>query len=245
VSADGLRLAVSLLTVLPVRAGRVDRRSAGWAMVLAPVAGMIVGGVAALVLLIGDLAGLGGLLPACLAVAAMALTTRGLHLDGLADVADGLGSGKPADGALAVMKRSDIGPFGVATLVLTLLVQVAALSRSAHPASAVVIAAMTGRLALTWACRTGVPPARPDVLGALVAGSIRPGWAALTTGLVLIAAALSSGALAPVAVLTGLAVAEAMRRHTARRFGGITGDVLGAVLELATTATLIVLAPLR
>ena len=50
--------------------------------------------------------------------------TRGLHLDGLADTADGLGSAKPAADALRIMKASDIGPFGVVTLVLALLGQV-------------------------------------------------------------------------------------------------------------------------
>jgi cobalamin synthase len=53
-------------------------------------------------------------------VAAGALLTRGLHLDGLADLADGLGSGRPAGDALSIMKRSDIGPFGVVGVVLAL-----------------------------------------------------------------------------------------------------------------------------
>ncbi|MYV40156.1 adenosylcobinamide-GDP ribazoletransferase, partial [Streptomyces sp. SID1328] len=70
----------------------------------------------------------GPLLAAVASAAVPAALTRGLHLDGLADTADGLGSGKPAEQALAIMKRSDIGPFGVLTLVLTLLAQVAALA---------------------------------------------------------------------------------------------------------------------
>ena len=65
-------------------------------------------------------------LPLGLVVVALALLSRGLHLDGLADLADGLGSRRPAAGAHEVMARSDIGPFGVAAVVLALLLQVAA-----------------------------------------------------------------------------------------------------------------------
>ncbi|CAM5688924.1 Adenosylcobinamide-GDP ribazoletransferase [Streptomyces rimosus subsp. rimosus] len=74
------------------------------------------------------LLGSGPLLAAVATAAVPAALTRGLHLDGLADTADGLGSGKPADDALRIMKQSDIGPFGVITLLFTLLAQVAALS---------------------------------------------------------------------------------------------------------------------
>ena len=61
-------------------------------------------------------------------MALLAVATGGLHLDGLADTADGLGSRRPADQALEIMRRPDAGPLGVATLVLVLLVQVSALA---------------------------------------------------------------------------------------------------------------------
>jgi adenosylcobinamide-GDP ribazoletransferase len=251
----GPRLAITLLTVIPLRAGPADRTTAGRAMTLAPAAGLAVGAVAAVVLVAGDRAGLGHLTAAALAVVSMALMTRALHLDGLADIADGLGSARPAAEALAIMKRSDIGPFGVVALVLTLLVQVAALAQASghrHGAAAVMIAAVTGRLAVTWACREGVPAARPDGLGALVAGSVRTPAAAVVTALVLAAAALSGAASAGIrgavvatfSVIAGLTVAAGMRWHTTRRLGGITGDVLGALVELGSTAALIVLAVL-
>ncbi|MFD0686847.1 adenosylcobinamide-GDP ribazoletransferase [Actinomadura fibrosa] len=256
----GLRLAVTLLTVVPLRAGGVDRDSARAAMLLAPSVGLITGGAAAVVLLLADALGLSALLAAALAVAATAAATRALHLDGLADLADGLGSGRPADEALAIMKRSDIGPFGVVTLLLVLLIQVTALASSPHAAVAVVIAAVTGRLALPWACRTSVPSARPGGLGALVAGTIST-RAALTVTVAVLLAAGTAGALtaatqnsgdawtvaggathAIAAVALGLAAALLMLRHTVRRLGGVTGDVLGALVEIATTAALLPLA---
>jgi adenosylcobinamide-GDP ribazoletransferase len=246
----GLRLAVSLLTIVPVRSGRVDRRTARWAMTLAPVAGLLVGAVAAAVLVVSGWLGFGSLLAAALAVAAMALLTRGLHLDGLADLADGLGSGKRATEALAIMKKSDIGPFGVITIVLTLAVQVAAIAET--PVAGVVVAAMTGRLAVTWACRTGVRAARPEGLGALVAGTVRPLDAVAATAVTAAVAALAAltgpggdarhAVLGALAVLAGLAASAALLRHAVRRLGGVTGDVLGALVETAMTAALLVMA---
>jgi adenosylcobinamide-GDP ribazoletransferase len=245
----GLRLAVTLLTVLPVPgAAPGEIEPAGEAMVWAPAVGLLLGGLAACVLLTGHYAG--QLTGAALAVAALALLTRGLHLDGLADLADGLGSGKPAAGALEVMRRSDIGPMGVLTLVLTLFVQVAALAHGAlsgRGTLAVITAVVTGRLAMTWACRRGVPAARPGGLGAMVAGTVRPvvplvqTLAALTAATI-IAALTWAGAswTLPAAIAAGLAAAFALERHAVRRLGGITGDVLGALAEVATTVALVV-----
>ncbi|TMR25520.1 adenosylcobinamide-GDP ribazoletransferase [Actinomadura geliboluensis] len=247
---EGLRLAVTLLTVVPLGRARVDRGTARAAMLLAPAAGLLPGGAAALILLAGGPLGLPVLLTAVLAVAVTAAATRALHLDGLADLADGLGSGRPATDALAIMKRSDIGPFGVVTLLLTVLAQVAALAAAPHPAVAVLVASVAGRAVLPWACRSGVPSARPGGLGGLVAGTVGT-RAALAVTAVVLAAAGGAGAAtggpggavqAAVAVLVALAAALVMLRHAVRRLGGVTGDVLGALVEIAVTAALVVLA---
>lgn len=297
------RLAVGTLTVLPVRPVEVDRAVAGRAMSLAPFVGLLLGLAAALVLVVAGALSGSHLLGAVLAVGMLAWLTRALHLDGLADLADGLGSGKPADGALDVMKRSDIGPFGVVTLVITLLVQVAALARDDTAAwVALVAATATGRLAVTWACRAGVPAARPTGLGALVAGTVRRGAAigatAATAAVVVVLALVaasgpslleycwpfdSTAAFTPIsysvrdlspgiiyegipgagprpggllhrlsddpylvttaglllAMAAGLGAAALLRRRAVRRLGGVTGDVLGALVETATTVTLL------
>ncbi|WP_214417297.1 adenosylcobinamide-GDP ribazoletransferase [Sphaerisporangium fuscum] len=241
---SGLRLALGTLTVLPAGMPRVDRETAGWAMALAPLVGVLLGAVAAAVMAAAALV-VSPLLAAALALGSLALLTRGLHLDGLADLADGLGSGRPAPQALDIMKRSDIGPFGVVTLVFTLLIQAAAVA-GAGPL-ALVPACAAGRLAITWACLRGVPSARPEGLGAMVAGTVRQSTAIIATaGVALVALVL--GLLAgrpvtyPLAVAAGLGAAWAVRAHATRRLGGITGDVLGALLEIATTAALLVCA---
>ncbi|RSS83461.1 adenosylcobinamide-GDP ribazoletransferase [Streptomyces sp. WAC06614] len=232
--ADGLRFAFGTLTVLPVRLTRWDRPAARTGMLCAPLAGLVVGLTAAALGAALLLLGAGPLLAAVATVSVPAALTRGLHLDGLADTADGLGSGKPAEAALRIMKQSDIGPFGVLVLLLSLLAQVAALADAwatgwAHGALAAVTAAATARLAMTLASRTGVPPARPDGLGAAVAGVVpRPG--ALTV------------AVLALAVAAGLAASELLLRRCVRRFGGVTGDVFGALAEVSAGTVLVVLA---
>jgi adenosylcobinamide-GDP ribazoletransferase len=244
----GLRLAVTTFTILPVRAGRVDRQAAGTAMALGPAVGAALGLATAGVLLGLGEAGAPPLLAGTAAVALAAALTRGLHLDGLADTADALGSYRSAEAALAIMKRPDIGPFGVVALVLVLLGQAAALAALAGGAWPAVLAAVAaalaaGRLAAALACRRGVPAARtagagPASLGALVAGTVGPIPLAVATGAV---AALATPAVpgrpwqGPAAVLAALAVAVLWQRHLVRRFGGITGDVLGASIEVTTT----------
>ncbi|MFD8305545.1 adenosylcobinamide-GDP ribazoletransferase [Streptomyces sp. NPDC059690] len=250
---DGLRFAFGTLTVLPVKVTRWDREAARAGMLCAPVAGLVVGGCAALAGLLLLALGAGALLAAVASAAVPAVLTRGLHLDGLADTADGLGSGKPAEDALRIMKRSDIGPFGVVTLVFVLLAQVAALAQAyggswGRGALAAVVSAAAARLALTLAARAGVPAARPEGLGAAVAGMV-PVRGAAAVAAVVTAAAAAAGALlgtydavrTAVAVLAALAVAELLLRHCTRRFGGVTGDVFGGLAETAATVSLLVL----
>ncbi|MEV5005417.1 adenosylcobinamide-GDP ribazoletransferase [Streptomyces sp. NPDC056159] len=253
-SPHGPRFAFGTLTVLPVRVSRWDREAARGGMLCAPLAGLVVGVAAAAVGLLLLLAGAGAPLAAVATVAVPAALTRGLHLDGLADTADGLGSGKPAEDALRIMKQSDIGPFGVITLVFVLLAQVAALTRAydgswARGALAAVVSATVARLVLTLAARTGVPAARPEGLGAAVAGVV-PVPGAIGAALVVGAAAAAAGAffgahacvLTALAVVAALAAAELLLRHCTRRFGGVTGDVFGALAETAATTVLVVLA---
>jgi adenosylcobinamide-GDP ribazoletransferase len=250
--ADGLRLALTTLTVLPVRGpAALERRAAGRAMLLAPLVGLLLGALVAALAEAVHLAG-ADLLAAALAVAALAVLTRGLHLDGLADAVDGLASYRPPAQALAVMRSPEVGPLGVAALVLVLFTQVAAVQAcisEGRGTAALLLAAATGRLAVTLACTARTPAASASGLGALVAGTVgraAAGGAVVAVLAVAAAAALADGdvplVLAPAAVLLGLGVAEVLRRHAVRRLGGITGDVLGLLVEATTTVVLVVLA---
>ena len=237
---DGLRLALTTFTIVPLRGGRIDRSTARVAMALAPAVGallgVVLGGVAlGLRALHAPGPVLGGVV-----VAVGALLTRGLHLDGLADTVDGLGSYAGRERALAVMRSPEVGPFGVVALVLVVLVQAGAIP--AVPFAGLVAAVATGRLAATAGCLRGIPAARPDGLGALVAGTVRTPELVIG-GLAVAAIAAAAGPVrGPLAVLAGLAAALLVLGHARRRLGGITGDVLGAAIEVTTTVAAVGLA---
>lgn len=253
---DGLRLALTTLTVARLRGPqRLDRATAGRAMELAPLVGLALAAVLVPLLLLLDATTAEPLLPAALVVALLALLTRGLHLDGLSDLADGLGSYRTPERAREVMKQPDVGALGLAAVVLVLLVQVAALTAClsvGRGGTALLVAVVTARVAVTAACTTGIPAASATGLGALVAGTVRRGVApalGLATAVVGVAAlAVETGGdglllvLPVAAVAAALLAAAALRRHAVRRIGGVTGDVLGASVEVTTAVVLVVLA---
>ncbi|UFS99565.1 adenosylcobinamide-GDP ribazoletransferase [Nocardia huaxiensis] len=239
---SGLRLALSWLTVLPVRGpDQVDRTAAGRAIAWAPVVGALLGaGTAGLLWLLGAV-GATWLLGGFVAVAALALITRGMHIDGLADTMDGLGSYGPPERAREIMKSGGAGPFGVAALVFAVAVQAVSFAALAEAGrwGAIVLAVAMGRVAVVPACRRGIDAAPGAGFGALVAGTQSLIGGAAWSGIAVAAALFATPQwwLGPLAVVSALAVTVLLVRHCVRRFGGLNGDVLGAAVELATAVT--------
>ncbi|MFC3966059.1 adenosylcobinamide-GDP ribazoletransferase [Nocardia jiangsuensis] len=242
----GVRLALSWLTVLPARGpGEIDRRAAGQAIAAAPVAGLLLGAAAAAVLWALTAAGATSILAGLLTVGALAAGTRGMHLDGLADTADGLGCYGPPERARRIMRDGGIGPFGTAALLMAVLTQAFAFAALADAGlwAGVLLAVATGRVAAVIACVRA--PAAPDTgFGALVAATQRPLTAALWALAALAAAALLPGTApwhGPLAVAAALTAAALLTQHCVRRFEGLSGDVLGAAVEFATATTAVLL----
>ena len=252
----GWRAAASTFTILPADrgSGAFDDQSAGRIALWLPAVGLVLAVPACAVLLGIQAAGASGprrLLAAAAALAVVAFLTGGLHLDGLADTADGFGSRQPAEAALEIMRRSDIGPMGVATLVFTVLIQVASLAAIRpgwHSGAAFAVAMVTARVGVLLA--SGAPAARPGGFGALIAGKTSPAvrWSAAGS-LLVVSAGVAAAAGGPVlaartagAVLGGLGLTWLVRWVAVRRLGGMTGDVFGAQIELGTAAVLLLLA---
>lgn len=236
------RLATAFLTRLPLPVGSFDAAALARAVWAFPLAGLLVGALAAALYAAALWLGLTPWLAATLAVLAQVLATGGLHEDGLADSADGLG-GHDRLRRLEIMRDSATGSYGVMALVLSLGLRIGALTALAGPeavAAALLAAAMLSRAAIGLSMRL-LRPARADGLSA-AAG--RPEWVIVVLAWCL-AAALSLpglGGAAVLALLAGAAVsALAITVAAWRRLGGQTGDTLGAVQQVSESVCLLLL----
>jgi len=250
--SDAWRLATGTLTAIPVRAPRtVDRTTAGLAMVLAPFAVLpLAVGVVVVLGLTAEIplaTPVGGVL----AVGLLALGSRAMHLDGLADTADGLTASYDRERSLTVMKSGTSGPAGVTAIVIVLLLQAMGFTALVGDWSTAVVAGLAvclSRVALAWCCSPLFTAARPDGLGRTFVGTVPVGLSAIVTVVVgaLLTAAASYAGLPLWRPLCSLAIAAIslalLTNRTTRRFGGITGDVFGAAIEITLAASLVLLA---
>jgi adenosylcobinamide-GDP ribazoletransferase len=231
-----LRLALSFLTILPLTSGEVGQEDLQRSVVFFPAAGLVIGLLLVALCWLGLLLGMASLPLAVVLVGASAWLSRALHLDGVADLCDGLGGSFEAGRRLEIMKDSHIGAFGVVGLVLLLLLKVAGLEQLvATPENLLLIGMVpaTARFAMLVAAFKARYP-RQVGTGHFVVGRV-----ALPN---LLLAALF---LAPLALLAwqGLAVLVAcllpalwLRLKAQKALGGVTGDVLGAAIEWGEAA---------
>jgi adenosylcobinamide-GDP ribazoletransferase len=205
------------------------------------VAGALIGLAGGLVWWLAGLA-LSPVVAAGLALAAMIWLTGALHEDGLADCADGLGGGKTAAQALAIMRDSRVGSYGVLALVFSVGLRWAALAALAPVwgVLALAIAGGIGRAMMVPATAlTGY--ARREGLGGSLAGGAGgiEVAAALGTALLL---GIVGGWAGLLALGLALAVAGGFLFYMVRRVGGYTGDGLGAMAQLGEIVVMVVLA---
>ena len=235
--------ALQFLTILPLPAACSPGTAALERSVpFFPLVGLLIGVAVAFF----DL-GLGLLLPPLLAsvlvVIALLVASGGLHLDGLADTADGFLSSRPRERILEIMKDSRSGPMAVAAVVCVLSLKMTALAEvpAAWRFGAIVLMAMAGRCALVLQL-TVLPYARKEGGLAAVFQKTRGAWRLLWALALLVGAAwLALGPAGLAAAGGALLVALLFCLYAWRKIGGLTGDTLGAVCELAETTPALVL----
>lgn len=232
--ADELRLAFQLLTRLPV--GTIDgdpptMAASSWAW---PIAGAAIGAIGAVVCGVSLWLGLPPAMAALLTLAVTALATGAMHEDGLADLADGFGGGRDKARKLEIMRDSRIGAYGVVALVLALGIRAAGIAAAADlgTAGAALFGLAAASRAVLPTILVAVPPARSDGLGHGAAGDDhRP---AVVAGILGLACLLPLGLGAAVAMAAVIALATwAAAVLAIRQIGGQTGDVMGAIQQVA------------
>lgn len=233
--------ALGFLTILPVPSDEKDlSRSVAWF----PIVGLLIGGLAAIL----DWA-LGRVFPplvsSVLIVIALIGISGGLHLDGLADTADGFLSSRPRERVLEIMRDSRIGTMGTLAIVSVFALKVACLSAvvGTPRLGIVLLMPIAGRCAMVMAMAI-IPYARPEGgLGSAFAGNQTAG-AIVSLAVLAIAGWLAMGRAGLISGALAVCIGCLMANWSFRKIGGFTGDVLGAVCEIAEIAPALVAAAL-
>jgi adenosylcobinamide-GDP ribazoletransferase len=242
---DDFRIAAAFLTRLPIGLP-VSSANLAQASRAFPLVGVLVGGISAIAYAVAVDLGLTALLAAGLAVGVGLIATGALHEDGLADLADGLGARGDAAAKLAAMRDSHIGVFGTLALILAMLLNVVALAALAQPAEvacALIAAHGASRALLPWVMHR-FEPARAD---GLAAGAGRPSQTTSFIALGIGAAVLLllEGPIRGLVAAAAACLAVLLAPLARRQFGGITGDVLGAIEAIGRIAILLALVASR
>jgi len=240
-----VRTAIMFSTRLPLGhtapVGGAELAEAIWAL---PLAGLVVGIIAAVVYAVVHRLGVPAWPAAALALAAALLATGCLHEDGLADTADGFGGGATRERKLDIMRDSRIGVYGVCALVVALLIRIGAVADIGDPslvAWALIAAHGAGRATLPGFMYF-VTPARSDGLSSGAGQPTqRQAIAGAVLGVLILLICLGFERALIAAVLLVIATALVARLSTAQ-IGGQTGDVIGALEQTGEMIVLLVAA---
>lgn len=249
---EGVATALSWLSILPFRgATAFDRITGARAMASIPIVGVVFGLFSAVLLaLLGGLE-VASLLSAVLVVLMWELLNRMMHLDGLADVGDALGSYTPPERARAILSDPHTGLIGFAAALSSLSVQVAGVAALIDTSAAWMVCFIpaVSRLGGQVVARTGRTPLSPTGFGAMVVGTVRLWWvgawwlaisaiAALTAVMISGNAGWAMAWVVPGAALATCIASEGAARHLSRRFGGVNGDCIGACIHISSAMSI-------
>jgi adenosylcobinamide-GDP ribazoletransferase len=225
---------------LPVKI-KFDEKKFAKSMMFSPAIGLLIGVILGGIYYIVQMTGK-QIFAAVIVVAAEIIITGGLHLDGLADTFDGIFSNRPKNKILSIMKDSRIGTNGTIALILVILCKISLMVSFNNTHLVFYLFAMPAisRMSILWAAGTSAYAAK-DGMGKsvvkytgvkeIIAGTLFTG--VISTVLIRCAALI----VLPAAIAFTLLFCA----HVKRKIGGITGDIIGAVIELTEVVVLFVL----
>ncbi len=230
---DDLRLVLAFSTRLPISHAKEGSGDFSRSLALAPIAGILVACLASIVFFGASALGLPSLAVALLALLAAFWFTGGLHEDGLADFADGLGAEASRLRRLEIMRDSRLGTFGAAAIAMTFLLRASALASIAEPMHAALALIASAALSRAFFPITMLllAPARPDGLAASLS---KPTLGAVALALLLgglVAFASVGMGMAFAGLLVAFLTAVLIFAVAQMKLGGYTGDVLGALQQ--------------
>jgi adenosylcobinamide-GDP ribazoletransferase len=232
-------LALQFLTIVPLKIKEAGAKRLANAIVYFPFVGLLIGlalaGISALLVMLN----FPPLAANMILVVAWAGITGGMHLDGLSDTADAFLSAKPKDEMLAIMRDPHVGVMGVLSLISVMLLKIGFLTALA--ASAKITGLLLACVLSRWSVVLAMflfPYARQDGKARVfIQGmNLKILLCALATALIFSYAIWGFRGLLALTIIAGFTCVSG--RCINRRIGGITGDTLGATIELAELLTL-------
>lgn len=234
--------AISFFTRIPVPWLRPSeeawRKSVNWYPAVGVAIGLLLWGV--------HQAGLALFSPwiaAILTLIAWVYVTGGLHMDGWMDLADGLGSSRPREQILAIMKDSRVGAMGVLAAIMLLLIKAGAVAELAHPGwgSLLIVAPVAARTHVLLAIKLWPYLSADKGIGKGISAGLSA-FSIIVSYIILFAAGWYLGGLQVItAIFLSLLFALWFSRSVAKKLGGLNGDCYGAVIESSEAVVLLVL----
>ncbi|MDD5130993.1 MAG: adenosylcobinamide-GDP ribazoletransferase [Candidatus Omnitrophica bacterium] len=236
---NSLLLAIQFLSILPLRANKFSEKNMAWALVYFPVVGLFLGGVLVGLNILFSILNTTSITINIILVISLIILTAGMHLDGLADTADAFLSGKEKKEMLGIMRDPHIGAMGVLSLISVILLKVSLLSMvsvSLKPIALMLMCSLS-----RWAAVATIfffPYARQEgKAGVFIKGMNLKIFIISSIAVVIFAAVIwqIKGAVV-LMVVTGFSCV--LGKFSTKKIGGITGDTLGAEIEITEIITL-------
>ena len=233
-------LALQFLTVIPIRVREAGEKQIASSVIYFPLAGLLLGSFLAALNLLLTYLDFSYVALNIILVVALAIITGGMHLDGLSDTADAFLSGKPKEEMLNIMRDSHAGVMGVLSLVSVLLLKIALLSSMTGQSriAALIMMCVFSRWSavLVMFCFSY---ARDEGKAGVFMRGMNLKVFILSSVIVVICAALAWQIAALIVLLIIAGCAYGFGKFATKRIGGITGDTLGAGIELTEIITLL------